>query len=170
MKKLSVFVAFLCVCLGAELEFDTLQSDFEQIITSKNEQISYSGHFVADAKNGAFWRYEKPSQKLIYFSRARVIVVEPRLEQAIISDLKQTPDIRKIFSSARKTAANEFVAEFDGTEYRIHVKNGIPDRIQYTDKLDNDVVINLRQTIKNAKFDKSLLEPKIPSNYDILTN
>ena len=169
MKKL-LFSAFCVIFLSANnLEFKTLSSDFSQSVSSKNKTITYTGSFVANSKNGAFWHYKKPVEKFIYFNVGRITIIEPSLEQAIITDLKDTPDISAILKNAKETNKDRFECDLDGTHYIIRVRSGVPAQINYTDKLGNNVTILLKNTRKNEPINEGLLEPKIPQNYDILS-
>lgn len=169
MKKL-LFCLFFGLSLNANnLEFDTLTSDFTQSVSSKNKSISYSGSFVANSKYGAFWHYKKPVEKFIYFNIGKITIIEPSLEQAIITDLKTTPDLRQILKNAKETNKDRFECDIDDTHYILRVRGGVPVQINYTDKLGNNVTILLKNTRKNEPINEGLLEPKIPKNYDILS-
>ncbi|AII14488.1 outer membrane lipoprotein carrier protein [Campylobacter iguaniorum] len=171
MKKFLVVLCVLASWLVAnELSFTTLSSNFTQTVQSQTKKITYSGYFVAKKDIGAFWHYKEPIKKLIYFNYGRVTILEPELEQAILTDLKNSPNLTDILSSAKKISNDKFEALYDDTKYIITVKNSLPARISYTDKLDNKVDISLSQTRKDEPINEGLLEPKIPEYYDILTN
>lgn len=169
MKKLFLLV-FIAVCgLANNLEFETLSSDFTQSVSSKDKTITYSGSFVANSKFGAFWHYKKPVEKFIYFNIGRITIIEPSLEQAILTDIKETPDLRAILKNAKETNKDRFECDLDDTHYVLRVRGGVPVQINYTDKLGNNVTILLKNTHKNEPINEGLLEPKIPANYDILS-
>lgn len=167
MMILPCFTAILA--FGNNLEFNTLSADFSQTVSSKNKTITYTGSFTANSKYGAFWHYKKPVEKFIYFNIGRITIIEPSLEQAIITDIKDTPDIRAILSNAKETNKDRFECDLDGTHYILRVRGGVPVQINYTDKLSNNVTILLKNAKKNQPIDEHLLEPKIPSNYDVLS-
>lgn len=170
MKKM-LFLSLVWSCLfSSELSFNTLQSDFTQSVKSQNKTISYHGYFVADSKKAAFWNYEKPIKKLVYFSYKNIILVEPDLEQAFITKVSDVPNLLQILSDAKKIDSNLYQAEFDGIKYKIKIQNQLPSEINYTDKFDNEVTINLKNVKKNQKIDQNLLVPKIPNNFDIIEN
>lgn len=171
LKKILVFLAFIFKILSAnDLEFSTLESDFTQVVTSKDKSIIYSGHFIADSNFSAFWEYKTPNLKLVYFSKSNITILEPDLEQAVISNLSDAPDISALLAKAKQVDKNAFEASFDDIKYLIFTRNSLPAQISYTDKLGNAVKINLTNTRKNKAINKKLLEPKIPKNYDIVTN
>lgn len=171
MKRILVLFALATMCFGAnELDFNTLSSDFTQTVSSKTKKITYSGYFALHKDLGAFWHYKTPATKLIYFNYRRVTILEPELEQAILTDLKDSPNLTSILSQAKMTSKDTYKALYDNTTYTIKVKNGLPTSIDYTDKLDNKVSIKLSKTRKNEPINQGLLEPNIPENYDILSN
>ena len=54
-------------------------------------------------------------------------------------------------------------------KYLIELKDDLPSKISYTDKMDNKVVINLSNVRKNAPVNETIFKPAIPKNYDIIT-
>lgn len=171
MKKILLTLAiFSNLILANELNFDTLQSDFTQTVTSKNQSINYSGHFTAKQNLGAFWHYKEPIEKFIYFNRNSVSIIEPDLEQVTITSLKDSPNINEILSKAKKISKKEFETNFNDIIYKIYVKDNLPVKISYIDNLDNKVEIKLSKTYKDEPINIGLLSPKIPENYDILRN
>ena len=169
MMRILVLMIISCFVWANSLEFDTLTSEFSQSVRSKNKTITYTGKLVANSKYGAFWHYKKPVEKLIYFNIGRITIIEPSLEQAIITDIKDTPDLRQILKNATKTNKDRFECDIDGVHYTLRVRSGVPAQINYTDKLGNNVTILLKNAKKNQPIDEKLLEPQIPANYDILS-
>lgn len=169
-KIIVIFILSLNLFGYNELEFDSIDAKFTQIIKSQNQTINYSGLVVIDSKFGAFWQYQTPTTKLIYFRENRVTIIEPELEQAIITSLKNSPDITQILKNAKKLTDDKFQAQYDDIIYNITMQNNSPKLISYEDKLGNQIAIEFTQIIKNKPIDKGLLTPKIPANYDIISN
>lgn len=168
MKKI-LFFTEICVSLFANpLEFQTLASNFTQSVQSDGKTINYEGNFLA-TRQKALWQYKKPNIKNIYFSSTKVVVIEPDLEQAILTNLKNTPNLTAILASAKPNSRGIYEAKLDGITYNIEVKNDLPSAIYYTDKLDNKVTIKLKNLTKNPQINENLLTPVIPKNYDIVT-
>ncbi|MDA3049286.1 LolA-like outer membrane lipoprotein chaperone [Campylobacter sp. JMF_02 ED1] len=169
MKK-SVFALALCASfsLANPLEFDTLSANFTQSVQSEDAKINYTGDFSA-TKEHAVWHYISPTKKNIFFSFTKVTVIEPDLEQAIITNIKETPNLVAILSGAKQNKSGAYEAELDGVKYFITTQNDAPSQISYTDKLDNKVVINLQSVRKNEKIDEKIFAPNIPNHYDIIT-
>lgn len=169
MKKIIILiVAFLSFAFANPLEFKTLQADFHQNVKSENAKISYDGNFIATNRL-AYWHYETPAVKEIYFSQKEVIVIEQELEQAIITKINNTPNIHEILNNAKAAKDGDFIANFDGTDYFIKLENELIKTITYKDKLDNEVEISFKNVKKDIKVNENLLQPKIPNGFDIIT-
>ena len=169
MKKFILSLSILSSFIVANpLEFKTLSSNFKQSVTSEEAKIEYAGNFIATRTN-AFWHYESPNLKDIYFSFDRVVVIEPDLEQAIITTIKNTPNLTEILANAKPNKNGIYEAKFDDVTYQIELKNELPHTIKYTDKLDNKVEITLSGTQKDQKVNEALLIPEIPKNFDIIS-
>lgn len=160
---LSVFV------VANELDFSTIRSSFTQTITNEeNKKIIYTGEFYASSNAKALWIYKSPIKKEIYFSRNSVVIIEPELEQAIVTDIDNTPNITKILRSAKKLDESRYEAIFEDTSYIITMENSLIHSISYKDKLENSIVITLEKASLNEVFEDSLFIPKIPQEYDII--
>ena len=78
------------------------------------------------------------------------------------------PKKSTLIKTAVKITDTLYKAKYDGVEYLITVKNYIPTRIDYEDKLGNKIKITLSNTKKDFKISDDLLTPVIPSYYDII--
>lgn len=170
MKKILLFTLFCNLLLAGGIEFKTLSSDFTQTIFSGENNITYSGNFIINSKIGALWHYKTPNEKLIYFNFSKIVIVEPALEQVIITNLNEVPNLLDILKNVKLVKNNIYQANFDSIDYNITIKNGLIRNIEYIDKFDNKVLINLTNTKQNININDSLLEPKIPESYDIIAN
>lgn len=169
-KFILVFILSLNLFGANELKFKSLIGEFTQTITSQDQKIIYTGSLAIDSDFGAFWQYNTPMQKLIYFSNNQVIIIEPELEQAIITNLKSSPDITKILKNAKKLSDDKFQAVYEDVVYDITTQNSLPKLIAYEDKLGNKAIIEFTQISKDKIISKDILTPQIPSNYDIISN
>ena len=95
-------------------------------------------------------------------------MIEDALEQAVISKFEKAPNLIDVVRNAIKITDTLYKAKYDGVEYLITVKNYIPTRIDYEDKLGNKIKITLSNTKKDFKISDDLLTPVIPSYYDII--
>ena len=170
MKLFSTFLFTCNVLMAGAFDFDTISSDFKQTITNEeNSKIVYKGSFYATTKAKALWIYKTPVEKKIYFSQNQVVIVEPELEQAIITNLHNTPNLTEILKSASKIDNTTYETTYDDIKYVIHVKNEKIDSISYSDKLENGVVIQLLNQSVNTFLDDSLFRATIPKNFDVIT-
>ncbi|MBR8462711.1 outer membrane lipoprotein chaperone LolA [Campylobacter sp. faydin G-105] len=168
MRKIIILAAFVITSFSAELNFKSLQSDFVQVVNSEGKAISYTGIFYAKSDNTALWIYKNPTPKRIYFEKNRVIVIEDELEQAIISQLDDTPNLTQILTHAEQIQPTLYKAIYDGVDYLITLKDDLPSTIDYKDKLGNKIKITLQNTIKDALIPTKTLTPIIPQGYDII--
>ena len=169
MKKTLISLAASCIfAFASGIEFNTLSANFSQTVQSDDAKISYGGDFSA-TKEHAVWHYKTPTIKNIFFSFTKVVVIEPELEQAIITNIKETPNLTAILASAKPNKNGIYEASFDDVKYYIELKNEIVSSIKYTDKLGNDVQISFSNVRKNAPVNEAIFKPAIPKNYDIIT-
>lgn len=167
------FITFLftCTALFADIfDFETISSKFTQTITNEeNSKIVYTGSFYATKANKALWIYKTPVEKSIYINKEQVIILEPELEQAIVTNLKSTPNIADILKSSKEVKKDMYTTTYDDTQYDIHVKEGKIAKLAYKDKLENSVVIEFYDQSINAVLDDVLFKVTIPSDFDIVT-
>ncbi len=162
-------IYFLNIYAGI-FDFRTLSSDFTQTITNEqNSTIVYTGNFYATNRQVALWIYKTPVIKKVYFIKNKVVIIEPELEQAIITTLQNSPNFTTIIKSAKQISKNRYMASYEDTNYYINVKNRDISSINYIDKLENRVSIKLKNLEKNIILDDALFKLNIPKDYDIVT-
>ncbi|MDR2100594.1 MAG: LolA-like outer membrane lipoprotein chaperone [Campylobacteraceae bacterium] len=170
------FLSFFVLFLNAdENAFKTISSDFTQTIKSvENDTIKYNGNFQAmneGENNFALWNYKTPIVKTIYFINNDVIILEPDLEQAVKTSVAEMPDISQILGEALKAnrqTNKAITAAIGDINYTISFQDNMPAKISYTDALDNQIEILLRNTLLNINIDKLTFKVDIPPNYDIV--
>ncbi len=161
-----IFFGFLN---ASDIKFQNLSANFTQIVKNSNSQIKYSGNFIID-ENRAFWKYEKPIEKFVYFDGKIFTQIEPNLEQAIVTKIQNAPNLTQIFAISKKISKDFYKAVYNETTYEIWTKNSLPIKIKYEDKLANLIEINLTKIQKNQNLKDEIFTPKIPSNYDVINN
>ena len=170
---MKLFITFLLTCsvlIAGAFDFNTISSEFKQTITNEeNSKIVYKGSFYATTKAKALWVYKSPIDKKIYFSQNQVVIVEPELEQVIITNLQNTPNLTEILKSAKNVDGDTYETTYEDTKYVIHVKNEKIERISYSDKLENRVTIELFNQTINTFLDDSLFRATIPNGFDVVT-
>ncbi|MDR2789998.1 MAG: LolA-like outer membrane lipoprotein chaperone [Campylobacteraceae bacterium] len=175
MRFFTLLLLFTLFSNADDNALKSISSDFIQTIKSvENDTIKYSGSFQAmneGDNNFALWNYKTPIVKTIYFINNDVIILEPDLEQAVITSVAEMPDISQILSEAVKTnkLTNKAVTtNIQDINYTISFQNGTPIKIAYTDALDNKIEILLRNTLLNINIDKLTFRVNIPPNYDVV--
>ncbi|PSM51697.1 periplasmic outer membrane-specific lipoprotein chaperone [Campylobacter blaseri] len=170
MKKvIYIFLVLATTIFANPLDFKTLKGDFTQTITNNGSKIEYKGSFII-TKELALWHYESPAKKDIYVSKEKAVMIEPLLEQAIITSLKETPNLNNILDNATKKSKDLYEATYEDIIYKIELKNNLLNRISYKDNLDNSVVIDIKNLKKDLELDETNLIPMIPKDYDVVYN
>ena len=170
MKLICTFLFTCSLLLAGIFDFDTISSDFKQTITNEeNTQIVYEGSFYATTQSKALWIYRKPVEKKIYFNKNRVVILEPELEQAIITNLDNVPNITELLKKSIKKENGTYETVYDNTTYVIHTKNKEIKQITYNDKLENSIKIELLNQTINTVLDDSLFKVTIPFDFDVIT-
>ncbi len=114
------------------------------------------------------WIYEKPVAKKIYFNDTKVVIIEPELEQAIITTLENTPNIAELIRQAKEIAPNRYQTTFMETTYTITATQTTIKNVVYNDKLDNHVEILFGDQSINLFLDDALFVPEVPVGYDYI--
>lgn len=170
MKLFTTFLLTCSVLFAGIFDFETISSEFKQTITNEeNSKIVYTGSFYATTEAKALWIYKSPIDKKIYFSQKQVVIIEPELEQVIITNLQNTPNLTEILKSAKNVGNNTYETSYADIKYVIHVENGEMKRITYNDKLENKVTIELFNQTLNTVLDNQLFRPTIPKDFDVVT-
>jgi len=170
MKLFTTFFLTCSILFSGVFDFETISSEFKQTITNEeNSKIVYNGSFYATTKAKALWIYKKPIEKKIYFSQKRVVIIEPELEQAIITNLDNTPNITEILRGAKKISNDIYQTSYNDIQYTVKIKSSKIDTISYKDKLGNSVKIELLNQSTNTFLDNTLFVPSIPKDFDVIT-
>ena len=71
------------------IKFSTLSAEFTQSVATEKSTLSYGGKLYLKKPDKALWVYTKPVLKEIYITKNQVIVHEPKLKQATITNYKE---------------------------------------------------------------------------------
>lgn len=165
---ITLFITYTTLFAGV-FDFQSISSDFKQTITNEeNTKIIYEGSLYASTNSKALWIYKKPVDKKIYFNQKQVVIIEPELEQVIITNLDNVPNLTQILRSSTKIDKNNYQATYDSMKYDIKINNDIISSISYQDKLENSIVIELFNQEVDTFIDDVLFEAIIPDGYDVL--
>lgn len=165
-----IFVLLTAIFAYAfEIDATTFEASFTQSV--KNEQgksFKYSGAISAKKPNLALWKYYKPFKKEIYIKGKQVIIYEPNLQQATMSEHANIPNIYELAKKAKQISANEHEAQFDGVTIHFIVENGLPQKIFYTDKIENKIEIIFTDAKKNININDKTFDFTPPNGTDII--
>ncbi len=169
MRIILLFFAIVSFVNASFNNLSTFEADFKQILKNdRNDTITYTGKLYADKNEKALWIYKTPVFKKIYYNNKQVVIIEPELEQAIISKLDKVPNVLNILQKAKKIKKNLYLATCCKNSYKIFLKNGIISKITYKDKMQNEVTIIFSNQKVNRKIPNKIFTYKIPKDYDIL--
>ena len=170
MKKIFLFCIMVSLGFGAILEnVNSFEADFSQTINDKeNKVVVYYGHVIAKKPQLAKWHYTKPIQKTVYIDNHSVVVLEPELEQAIIRKIKDDFNIFDLLQNATKIAKNKYQAKYKETVFTIVYDGKNITKLTYNDNFDNLVTIKFSNQHYNKTYEKSIFDPKIPHDFDMI--
>ena len=140
--KILILLLITVFAYAVEIDANSFEASFVQTVTNEQgKSFKYTGQIVSKKPNYALWTYIKPFKKEIYVKGKRVIVYEPKLAQAEISDNANVPNVYDLAKGAKQIAPNEYEASFEGQKINFTLKNGAPEKIYYKDKIENSVDI-----------------------------
>ncbi|MEA3290668.1 MAG: LolA-like outer membrane lipoprotein chaperone [Campylobacterota bacterium] len=170
MKKI-IFLIFLSITfLYGELpEIKTFKADFSQsIINVNNKKIDYKGTIYVKQPGFILWRYIEPIQKDVFINYTSVTIIEPELEQVLVTRLQKQIDILKLLKDAKKVSNNKYIANLYNNKYNLTVENGIFKSIEYQDEIENKITITFENIEQNKDIKNSTFRYTIPEDYDII--
>lgn len=169
MKALLILAAAACLLGGSSLNFNSLDAAFTQHITDDhNKTITYEGHLWAQKPQNALWHYRKPVEKMVYIVDNRVTVIEPDLEQVLIKTIGADLDIFSIWRKATEVKPDEYLATFQGRQYRVKLEGDLLASISYRDDFDNKVLIDFTDVNQTGPIAVSRFVPEVPEDYDVI--
>lgn len=152
-------------------QINSFKSQFTQTITSPSGKvIEYKGDVFIVNTGKILWKYKTPIIKDVYVKKDLVIIVEPELEQVIYTQLEKQINIIELLNNAHKIENNKYKTKIDNIDYLIVLDNKTKKivNISYEDKLENQVVIDFKNTIENEKIDDSIFSFERPDYYDVI--
>lgn len=150
-------------------ELKTFEADFKQsIINNSNNEIIYQGKIYIKHPSLFFWKYNTPIEKLVYITKKHVTIIEPELEQAVISKLSDELNIIKLLEESKKIDKNTYEAILYNKKYTLTLKENRLDTIKYTDELDNKITLTFLNAKQNKTIDNQIFKYNIPYEYDVI--
>jgi outer membrane lipoprotein carrier protein len=169
--KLLILCFFFTLSLFANnlKNIDSFQASFKQsIINSSNKEIVYTGKIYIKKPLQIVWQYNEPIEKFVYILNSNVTIIEPELEQAIISKLDKEFNILHLLDNAKKISPSEYLSTFNNIQYKLTIIDNILQSISYKDNIDNNIVISFSKISQNQPILDKIFEFHIPQDYDII--
>jgi outer membrane lipoprotein carrier protein len=165
---LTIFLSLPLLAFNFE-KINTFEADFSQSITNHSgKEISYSGKVFIKKPLQILWQYNEPIQKNVFLINTRVTIIEPDLEQVIISTLENEINILDILQNGEKIDANTYKSFVYNKPYLFSIKDDQLKQIEYKDDVDNKVVITFKNIVQNQPIKDSIYKYNIPTDYDVI--
>ncbi len=150
-------------------DITTFQASFHQsIINNSGNEIIYTGEIYIKYPALILWKYQDPIEKLVYITNTNVTIIEPDLEQAIISTLEKEINIIKLLKDSSLISNNRYKSTLYNTDYILTIDNNIFQKIEYKDELDNKIAITFSNIHQDQTINNDIFKFKIPYEYDII--
>ncbi|WP_297809893.1 LolA-like outer membrane lipoprotein chaperone [uncultured Helicobacter sp.] len=155
-------------------EIESFSADFTQILYSSEanaqNQIVYKGKLQALAPSSLRWSYITPIPKEIFIEENTMIIYEPKLKQAIFTQLQENLNLLYLLKNAKKITKNYYEAVILEQKYNVFLENGIPKQIIFNDTLGNKVEILFHNAKINITIDSSIFDFNPKSEIDVIYN
>ncbi len=170
MKQLLLVLLIMVNLQAFMTHIKTFSASFTQhIIDNKKITIKYAGFIQAKVPNMVKWSYISPIKKEIFVKDNQVTIVEPEIEQVIISKINSTFAFFQILKNAKKITSNHYISTYNQMKINLFFKNKKLKTISYFDQLQNKVIINFTHQLVNKPIKNIIFNATIPSDYDIVT-
>lgn len=170
-KNIIIFLFILNTTLIANdfKNLKTFEASFTQTITnSSGNEVKYEGLLYIQEPDKIKWIYQNPIEKFVYIKKNRVTIIEPELEQAIVTQLDKEINILNLLKNSQKISGNLFLSHFNNIDYSLTLENKKLKQISYKDELENDVLISFEKIQQNHKIDQKIFNFLIPLEFDII--
>ena len=167
MKIIFIMINIYIISFANIFDITNLQANFTQTIKNNSSSIiSYKGTITFN-KNNILWHYNEP-EKNVYISSSRIIIDEPELEQAIISNINEELNLISMLKESKKINNTTYENTLNNIVYTIKIYKNKLQAIFYTDELGNKVSIIFTNVKININIDNSIFIFNAPSHYDII--
>jgi len=169
MKVLISIISFGILVRANVFDVNTYQSKFKQTVTNNSKQeILYKGELYLKSNGNVLWKYKDPFIKNIYISNSRVVIDEPELEQAIISDINDDLNLLSILKESIKVDDVTYENTLNNIKYTIKIHDNDLKAIFYTDEIGNNIKIVFTDAIINKDIADEKFVFTTPLHYDII--
>ncbi|BFU78752.1 LolA-like outer membrane lipoprotein chaperone [Arcobacter sp. 15-2] len=147
----------------------TLETDFIQTIQNPSgTKVYYEGKLYIKEPNLIKWEYKKPFQKYVYIKKYTITIIEPELEQAIMTKTDKEINILALLKKAKKISQNLYTSRFNNIDFNLTLHNNRLKNISYKDELENSVLIEFTQVQQNHNIEDKIFKFRIPNHYDLI--
>lgn len=147
----------------------TLETNFIQTIQNPSgTKVYYEGKLHIKEPNLIKWEYKKPFKKYVYIKKYTITIIEPELEQAIITKINKEINILALLKKAKKTSQNLYTSRFNNIEFNLTLHNNSLKSISYKDELENSILIEFTQVQQNHNIEDKIFKFQIPYHYDLI--
>jgi len=171
LKKILIFVLVIKTMSLAN-EFDklkTFEASFIQTITNPSgNKVQYNGLIYIKEPSQIKWQYNNPIEKFVYIKRNTVTIIEPELEQAIVTKLDQEINIINLLKNAQQINENSYISHFNNVDYSLVLENKILKEISYVDAIENKVLISFKNVQQNHQINEKTFNFTIPLEFDVI--
>lgn len=168
-----VLVSFI-VCIGflysnSFKDIFSYKANFVQsIVNPSGSEVLYKGSLYIKKPSYIKWIYNSPVEKVVYIKNDKVTILEPELEQVILTTLDKEIDILNLLKKSKKISKNQYEAKYNNTLYNITIIDDKLTKISYEDELENSITINFDTIEQNIKLPDYIFLCDIPYEYDII--
>lgn len=169
MIKLLIFLTLITQTFANTLTIEPFEAEFIQTVTNTSgKSIKYKGKIYLDNNDNILWKYLTPTTKNIYINKNNLVIEEPELEQAIITNIQDMLNLNQLLEKAIHIENNIYEAIAYDTKYKIMLNGKNIRQIQYNDPLDNTIVINFFSLKNKDSFQAGLFNFVAKDYYDII--
>ena len=174
MSYFKNLIIFLCISQASLfsnelLSVKTFEASFTQsIVNPSGNEVKYDGVLYIQEPDIIKWQYKTPIEKLVYVKKKSVTIIEPELEQAIVTKIDQEINIINLLKNATKISKNNYLSLFNNVEYSLTIENSKLTKIAYKDEIENNVMISFANIQQNHKIDQNVFRFSIPMHFDII--
>jgi outer membrane lipoprotein carrier protein len=168
--KLLIIALFCFTFLQASLlENKSYEATFKQTITNNSsKEILYVGKLYYTNNGNILWAYKEPIVKNVYINKNKVIIDEPELEQAIVSQIDDKLNLVKILNESKQIDKKTFQNTINNVIYTIKTYKNNLKAIFYTDEIGNIVKITFQNEKINHEINPNIFNFNPPLHYDII--
>jgi outer membrane lipoprotein carrier protein len=147
----------------------TFEASFTQTITNPSgNKVIYNGLIHIKEPYKIKWQYKNPIEKFVYINKHTVTIIEPELEQVIMTKLDQEINILNLLKNAEKVGENDYISNFNNIDYSLSIKDQTLIGISYIDEIENKVLISFQNVQQNHTIEENIFKFTIPLEYDVI--